>query len=265
MATFSEREGIAAEETPISVRYEAPAEFRALVPILLERQGLSSRMLNEYVCRFLIVPEDGNWSRDNLRDETRYNLKKASWYKLYEFVEKVYDDLSEHRLLPEYWVDEFEVDVNRFFVERGFGWVMSKGVIRARLEAPEQTVVEATLVALEADDHTTAAKELREAIRDLSRRPDPDLTGAIQHACASLECLARTISGKPSKTLGQLKGVFPTPLDGAVDKLWGFSSQIGRHVEEGRDPELADAIAVVGFAATLSSYLLERLRGQQIR
>jgi len=37
----------------------------------------------------------------------------------------------------------------------------------------------------------TAKTEIREALNDLSRRPTPDITGAIQHSLACLECVAR--------------------------------------------------------------------------
>ena len=46
--------------------------------------------------------------------------------------------------------------------------------------------------------------KIHEALQDLSRRPQPDLTGALQHALAALECLARDVTGENKPTLGQL-------------------------------------------------------------
>ena len=47
-----------------------------------------------------------------------------------------------------------------------------------------------------------AANEMREALRDISRRPEPDITGAIQHAMAALEATAREATGQSNPTLG---------------------------------------------------------------
>jgi hypothetical protein len=48
----------------------------------------------------------------------------------------------------------------------------------------------------------TAENELREVFRDLARRRTPDLTGAVQHAGAALECVARDVTGDPKAGSG---------------------------------------------------------------
>jgi hypothetical protein len=50
-----------------------------------------------------------------------------------------------------------------------------------------------------------------------------------------LESTARDVLNELTKTLGQFKTklALPPPLDEAVAKLWGFSSQRARHVVEG--------------------------------
>jgi len=53
-------------------------------------------------------------------------------------------------------------------------------------------------------DATLLKMKIHEALQDLSRRPQPDLTGALQHALAALECLARDVTGENKPTLGQL-------------------------------------------------------------
>jgi hypothetical protein len=37
-------------------------------------------------------------------------------------------------------------------------------------------------------------------------------------------------------------------LNNAIQKLWGYSSEFGRHIREGRDPGFAEAVLVVGLA-----------------
>jgi hypothetical protein len=258
---FSDRNQIAAQETPIRVRHDALEDFRQFVPMLLESGGLQPRYINQYVSRFLLLPDQGNSSPSYIWEEIREKLNSAPWYRAYDLVERLYDDLLNYRIhLNDLSADEVETATNRFFIEHGYGWQMKDGEIVARLQSSEQAVIDTTSQRLEETGNVTAARELREAMADLSRMPEPDLTGAIQHSCAALECLARTIAGESTKTLGKLTDVFPAPLDSAVDKLWGFASQMGRHIAEGRKPTTAQAIAVVGIAATLCGALLEQQR-----
>ncbi len=110
----------------------------------------------------------------------------------------------------------------------------------------------------------TAQNELHSALRDISRRPDPDLTGAVQHALAALECVARDVCGDPKATLGGIlerhPGLLPGPLDAAVEKIWGYASEMGRHVREGREPQRAEVELLVELAAAVSTYLVKKTR-----
>jgi len=45
------------------------------------------------------------------------------------------------------------------------------------------------------------------------------------------------------------------PLDTAVEKAWGFASEMGRHIREGRQPDRKEAELIVGLAVTISTYL----------
>lgn len=113
----------------------------------------------------------------------------------------------------------------------------------------------------------TASQEIREALADLSRRPEPDLTGALHHAIAGLECVAREACEDPNLTLGkiiqQYPDLFPKPLDAAVEKAWGFASNQGRHLQEGGQLSRADVELVVGLAATVATYLSAKRKEQR--
>ena len=69
----------------------------------------------------------------------------------------------------------------------------------------------------------TAPGEIHEALSDLSRRPETDLIGAVQHAMAALECVGRDSAGNPKATLGDILKRYPNfvpkPLDTAVEKV----------------------------------------------
>lgn len=104
----------------------------------------------------------------------------------------------------------------------------------------------------------TAARELHEALYDLSRRPTPELTGAIQHGIAALECLSRNLTGS-TDTLGTLvrrnPTLFPAPLGEGIVKIYGFASEYGRHLREGNEPALEEVELVVGLSGVLCRYL----------
>ena len=118
---------------------------------------------------------------------------------------------------------------------------------------------------LGATGRTVAANELKEAMQDIFRRPHPDITGAIQHANAGLEAVARDVTGNPTSTLGVLVQSLPIPddLKEAVRKLWRYSSENARHGREGNDPAPTDAKLVVTVASAVSTFLVERHNSSQ--
>ena len=140
---------------------------------------------------------------------------------------------------------------------------MVDGLLERRGEEEFESSVDNARAALEAAALPTAKREIHEALQDLSRRPDPDLTGAVHHAMAALECTAREVVGDPRATLGEVikryPDLLPKPLE-AVAKMWGYSSEMGRHVREGRSPAQEETELVVGVAAATCSYLAGVLR-----
>ena len=158
----------------------------------------------------------------------------------------------------------FQNEINGYFLEKGIGWKLVDGKIEMRGAEAFEKIMKSAQEQLESNDqYSTASKELHEAIIDLSRRPLADNTGALQHAMASLECVAREISGKRTLTLGKImerhKTMIPPPLDIAVEKAWGYASEHGRHLQEGRNPEFEDAELIVGICASVGNYLVKKL------
>jgi hypothetical protein len=70
----------------------------------------------------------------------------------------------------------------------------------------------------------TAHSEMKKALDDLSRRPQADITGAIQHSLACLECVCREVTGDKKATLGALIKKFP---DIVLDRLTGQLKKYG--------------------------------------
>jgi hypothetical protein len=113
---------------------------------------------------------------------------------------------------------------------------------------------------LESAKHKATMRELREAQLDLLKRPDPDITGAIQHSMAALECTAKLISGSDRGTLGdvlrQRKLPLVTTLNELLEKAWAFSSDRARHVADAKPISYRDAELVLGLAEAMIVYLL---------
>ena len=108
-----------------------------------------------------------------------------------------------------------------------------------------------------------AANELQEAIHDLRRVP-PDCTGAMQHAGAALEAIARSISGKQNYTFGKIVNSLdlPPPMDQFASKLWGFASENGRHIREDRYVNFAMVKSSVICIFAVCEFLVESMPKQ---
>ena len=105
-----------------------------------------------------------------------------------------------------------------------------------------------------------AANEIREAELDILRRPQPDTTGAIHHATAALEAVARSIARRPKPALGDLilhLGL-PSPLDKSVEKLWGYASEYSRHGREGLEVKNVEAELVVSIIKAIIVFLVKK-------
>ncbi len=266
--TFSERHGFVPQAAPITIRQDAPSELRGLIPRLAYDCGFRPSTLRPLVCTVTLRAENANnWSEyPNIEGEVRGVLDQCAWFEVYDIIEAIaarlrerddrYLDDSDSRL------DVFTSRINRAFSKHGIGWQLIGGRVEVRGEEVFEAIARQTIEALEDAGLTTTAAELHEAIEDLSRRPEPDITGAIQHAMAAVECLAREVTGDKD-TLGAIvkrhPGLLPRPLDTGVEKLWGFASERGRHLREGAEPSHDEAELVVTVAAAVASYLRRKL------
>jgi hypothetical protein len=258
---FSRRFGYRAPESEITVREDAPPDLRAALVMLADRLGLGPKNMRLGACSILMkAPDPNNWSDyPNVFGEVQDLVESCPWHKVYDIAEEFYQRLN---LRDPDNAQEFEQQLNEFFSENGIGWAMDRGKIVVRGSEAFSAVPKQAIEVLQDAGRQTAAREIHEAIQDLSRRPRPDVTGSIQHAMAALECVARDITGQ-QKTLGKLISDhrqtlnLPRPLDEALEKMWGYASETGRHLREGRDPRFEDAELVVTVAAAVSIYLMK--------
>lgn len=259
---FSKRFGHVDKNQEITVREDAPENFRyAVIAIAREDAHLSPSTIREIVCKVLRIPPDRahNWGEPNISNEVEGLIDSCKWYRVYDIVEAIYSFLKPRDSNA---TSNYEESINECLVEMGIGWKLVSGVIETRGEEAFEHVVQDASGALVDADLTTSKQELDEAIRALSRRPEPNLSGAVFHAMAALECVAREVTGG-KETLGgiikQYPDLLPKPLDEAMSKIWGYSSEIARHGKEDRTLEREEVQLVVGLAATVATYLTQKL------
>ena len=259
---FSDRHGYRGTEQEITVREDAPDSLRFAIPLIAQDVGMTPTAMRRTVCQVLLVrPDPSNWSEyPNVWEEVNGLIEDCPWYKVYDIAEALHAALSAH--FPDR-AEAFQDRMNQYFGENGIGWQMTDGRIVYRgSEAFSETTREAAEV-LSQTGRSAAANEIHEALQDISRRPTPDVTGAIQHAIAALECTARDVAGEPNLTLGRLVprlGLAP-PLDTAVQKLWGYASQRARHIREGQAVATEEAELVVSVACAVCTFLSRQSRG----
>lgn len=259
--TFSQRHGLAPDGVPITIRNEAPQWLRDFIIAKAQSVGVGVNRLREMICsRLLESPDLTNYSPGNVEREVQDLLREAEWYHVFDYCEDIATCLSQ---FSQFEAQEFSQKLNEAFIRKGVGWQMLDGKLETRGEESfESSTRNAIRLAAELGK-PVASKELHEALLDLSKRPNPDVTGAIMHAMAALECLARDATGDVNSTLGALlkknPNMLPPPLDEALSKVWGFASDKARHLRENHPPLLEDAELLVGLSGTLSTYLLRKL------
>ena len=257
MATFSERHGYKTDDQPIQFREEASPELRQAIWALVQQCELTGIELADTVLANVFHPKFGAYRPVlPMAEEAMF---ECEWNVVYDLVEHFYRAISRRSSRQ---AQRFEQGVNEYFRKYGYGWKVVGGVIEVRGPEAVQSTIEGAIATLKDAGKTTAANELKEALHDLSRRPEPDITGAIQHAGAALECVAREASGDPKRTLGAIVAKYPDllpkPLDNAVEQIWGYVSNQGRHLKEGDDARHDVAYLVTGLAAAIAAFMVDK-------
>lgn len=266
---FSERHGFVPTENEITIQHDAPDELRNAIIQIAYEAGFSPSPLRTLICRILRKrPDPNNWSEyPNIEWEVEALLDNCEWYEVYDIIEEIYSELKARESNPfnqdeKFMSEHFLSELNKYFIKNGIGWQLIEGQLQIRGTESFEDILKHSLEALEKENRPTAQREIHQALQDLSRRPEPDVTGAIQHAMAALECVARDATGDVRATLGEImrkySGLIPRPLDNAVERIWGFSSEQGRHLREGRNPSIEEAKLVVGLAGVLVTYLVDK-------
>lgn len=269
MSTFSERHGFALGDADIITR-EAPPELRSAVVDMAYEAKLMPSDVRRIACATLFLrPDPSNWSeKPNIDHEVRKIMEDAAWYDVYDVIEAIAKALPDGYLSSPFSGEpepvgytRFEERLNKLFRRKGIGWQLMKHQVEYRGPETIEVALQGVYELMHAVGRPTAANELHEATRDLGRRPAPEITGAIQHAMAALECVARDYASS-GDTLGDVikrnRPLFPAPLDILIEKAWGYTSNRGRHILEGQPPTFEEAELIVGFSAVICRYLARK-------
>lgn len=278
---FSERHPHVEHEAPVTVRDDAPRALRDALPILAEQLGLRPSAQRQIVCDILLkAPDPDNWSEwPNVANEVAGLVKECPWWHVYDIAEAFWAALGELRhegwhvsrsATPNEKQVEFAEKLNGLFRARGIGWHLQEdGVIETRGGTLTQTALTSTQNLIERSGWSKTLRELEQAHADLSRRPEPDVTGVIQHASAALESVVRQITGS-SQTLGQAAKqidysryppVLRDVLQTTLTKLYGYASSDqggGRHGSEAIQVDRADATFFLGLVGCAIEYLMSK-------
>jgi hypothetical protein len=241
------------------MRDDAPRELREAVVQIARDFGITPGTQRSILTRILrVLPDPNNWSEyPNVWNEVQWLVLNCEWYHVYDYIEALHECVSAGESNS---AEAFAREINDFFVANGIGWQLIAGLIEIR--GPE--AFEASLAAAQDATRDTlprAHQEVHEALLDLSRRPEPDLTGAMQHSMAALEAISRRLVDDEKPTLGEIlkrhPDLLPKPLDTAVEKMWGYASETARHGREGTVLKVEEVELVVGVVGSLVSYLLK--------
>ncbi|MBR1929390.1 MAG: hypothetical protein IJ834_06660 [Paludibacteraceae bacterium] len=256
MPTFSVRNDLRTANVPITIRDDAEYGFRIWLISLAKRVGLNVRTILNIICQCTYQGEDGNWGDEYIENEAKEKLGNTAWYYVYDVVESLYKYIVDASKKQEY-----ELEINAYFQTNGYGWKFENGNVLFRGNEIEEQAFTNAVQSLSTNQ--TAQSELKLALDDLSKRPIADTTGTVQHAMAAMECFCRQKFGGTTSTLGDIiqnnRSSFTPPLDKALEKLWGFASNHGRHVRNGGAATEEEAEFVLNMCSSLILYLSRSL------
>ncbi|MGH2567027.1 MAG: AbiJ-NTD4 domain-containing protein [Bacteroidota bacterium] len=169
MSDFSSRHGFRGEPKEIAVREDAPEGLRFAISLIAGNVGMAPKRIRQVVCEALLTPPDPqNWGDEYVTREINELIAECPWFKVYDIVEGLYALFYRHNFES---ADDFQDRLNQYFLENGIDYQMEEGKIAYR---GSEAFADATAGAVEAlveAGHTTAADEVHEALRDISRRP----------------------------------------------------------------------------------------------
>jgi hypothetical protein len=246
---------------PLKAALPVPADFIHGIIQVFKDVGLRSDLVRASVAAHLRRREDTTAQRDSeIWKQVEAVLETLEWFQVFDVLQRLHHDLS--AAVGTTVAPALANAVNEYFRDAGITFQLASGEFIVRGGDTFQYAVESAIAKCANSNRSRARNEMHEALRDMSRRPDPDVTGALHHAMAALEAIAREAAGDPNATLGAIlkhhPDLVPKPLDTAIEKVWGYCSERARHAREGEIVCDDDAELIVCLAAAIGTYILNK-------
>jgi hypothetical protein len=264
LESFSQRHGLAGPRPGTPLRDEVPPSLRMFLLDLSYDKHFDHHELQNVICRVLQV-----WPDPSMPPyyDCEKHIKACEWFHIYDIIEGIYKLVDERSWRNNPGASSvLAQQINKAFVEQNIGWQLVNGKIVTRGDEAFERTIE--IAAQELAGRETTRARIQEAINDLSRRPKPDLSGAVSHAFAAMECIigdikytAEEIRQDTRHTFGSFlqrhTDLFPSEdLKDGFQRLWKYANNEGsRHGKEGVEPALDEAELMVSLAAALVTYL----------
>jgi len=256
---FSQRYGYV-QPPVISIREDLPGQLR-LGMLHIARRYLKPDVLHAIASKALaFISNEENRAETDLVNEIADHVRGCPWFAIYDVVEGISDVILNS--VGETAARSFTQDLNAFLVQNGVGWQLLEGRFLIRRDEEVETTIQQAEMSLSTAGRHMAAKRIREARQDLSRRPTPDIAGAVSHAIAAVECVLCDIDGITAGKNATLSNflnrteLFPGSLKTAMSAIWGYACNEGaRHGREGVEPGQDEGELVVNVCAAVATYL----------
>ena len=260
---FSRRLGPLRNSPAITVREAAPAGLRQAAYAIALKRTRDLLILFKPVLRKINYGTDRFPPTDEDAEHAivQHYLQSCDWAEVYDIIEFIYEELP-RPFGSNSSSEAFQNEINEYMLLNGIGYQLVDGRIEHRGDDIFEKTAQIALEVTAESELEAANRELSEALDDLGKRPEPDLSGAISHSVNALEAVARAITEEEDATLGKILNdnphIFPKPLDQSVKKMWGYASQYGRHISEGKEPTYDEAELVVHVSAAAATYLVRK-------
>lgn len=238
--------------------------------------------LDDYKNLYKIITNSFQIERESgisYKENVKYLVKnKLDWYKIYDLIELIFRNLS-YKAYDDFigWNEspdesrkiryKFTVDINSLLSNCNIGWKLKNGELQRRgSNLLDEEIIQKTKSLLSNKLFEAPNNQFADALSLLNKRPEPDTKNSIKEAVGALEGLARLLTGKKEKTLGDLikilvnQGKLKKPLDKILDALWGYSSD-KPGIRHGATcvfkPSIEEAFFIVYSCAACMIYLCE--------
>ena len=250
---------------PVSVRDAAPDHLRKYVKYLMEHFNVTYTTKKWLMSEAFELAESDFIDRRKGREEAISDaLAQCKWEHIYALIEVLHDHIFGLHLLVrrEDMAQQYTTTVNGYFHQNGIGFQLVDGKIEYRGDDDFEVTLDTAQGALEQAGWSRARTEFFEARRDLSRRPDPDLSGAIDHSTNALESVARSITGELEENWGNIlrkrPDLLPETIIEAIRNIRKFAQENARHVREDKVPTFDESELVVHVSAAAATYLVRK-------